>query len=253
MTWLYAVGSVIIVSLVSFVGVMALSFSGARLQKILFLLVALATGALFGDVTLHLLPKIFSAGEDGSFGAFGMLLGILVFFSLEKFLHWRHSHQVTDCDDPEHHHQIQPVGYLNLLADGLHNLLDGAIIGASFLISPTIGFATALAVILHEIPQEIGDFAILINAGFSRHRAILFNALSASLAIVGVIVSLTVGVKIEQFSQFFLALAAGGFLYIAGSDLVPELHKVTELKKSLIQFLFLLTGIALMFGLLLFE
>lgn len=250
--WFYALASVVIVSLISFVGVIALSFSETRLRKILFLLVALATGTLFGDVALHLLPEIFSAGKDNLLGAIGMLAGILVFFSLEKFLHWRHSHQVDDCNDPLHH-QIQPVGHLNLIADGLHNLLDGAIIGASFLASPAIGFATTIAVILHEIPQEIGDFAILINAGFSRQRAVWFNALSASLAIVGTVLALMLGTVTEQFIPFTLALAAGGFLYIAGSDLVPELHKVTELKKSLAQFLALLIGIALMFSLLLLE
>jgi zinc and cadmium transporter len=246
MIWFYTLTSVVIVSLISFVGIIALSFNETRLRKILFLLVALATGTLFGDVALHLLPEIFSLGRNNLLGAGGMLAGILVFFSLEKFLHWRHSHQVDDCDNPLHHHQIQSVGYLNLIADGLHNLLDGAIIGASFLVNPAIGLATTLAVILHEIPQEIGDFAILINAGFSRVRAIWFNALSASLAIIGAIIALFLGLAIEQFTPFLLALAAGGFLYIAGSDLVPELHKTTDLKKSSLQLLAIIIGIALM-------
>ncbi|MEK7209136.1 MAG: ZIP family metal transporter [Patescibacteria group bacterium] len=252
--WFYALGSVILVSLASLVGVVALSVSETRLRQILFLLVALATGALFGDVVIHLLPEIFNAGGDTTTAAFGILAGLLLFFSLEKFLHWRHTHEVDNCDEPAHHHRrVQPLGYLNLIADGFHNLLDGAIIGVSFLASPAIGLATTLAVILHEIPQEIGDFGILIHAGFSRGRAILFNALSASLAIVGVIAALIFGVLTEQFTLGLLALAAGGFLYLAGSDLVPELHKTTDPKKSFLQFGAMLIGIALMFALTFLE
>ncbi|MBI2097852.1 MAG: ZIP family metal transporter [Candidatus Vogelbacteria bacterium] len=246
--WFYAVGSVVVVSLISLVGVIALALNESRLRQILFFLVALAAGALFGDVTIHLLPEIFAGGEANA-AALTVLTGILIFFSLEKFLHWRHSHQVDECEDPNHHERIQPVGHLNLIADGLHNLLDGAIIGASFLTSPAVGLATTIAVILHEIPQEIGDLGVLLHAGFSRGRAVLFNALSASLAIAGVIAALLVGGETEQFTQGFLALAAGGFLYIAGSDLVPELHKTTDPKKSLAQFGAILIGIILMLAL----
>jgi len=247
--WFYAVASVVAVSLVSFVGVIALSINEERLRKILFLLVALATGALFGDVTIHLLPEIFQDESSHATAAVAILLGILLFFSLEKFLHWRHTHDVDNCGDPKHHQSIHPVGHLNLIADGLHNLIDGVIIGVSYLTSPAIGLATTLAVILHEIPQEIGDFGILIHAGFTRRRAILFNALSASLAIIGVILVLIFGTVTVQFTGGFLALAAGGFLYIAGSDLVPELHKTTDPKKSVLQFGAILLGLAFMFAL----
>lgn len=251
--WLYSLGSVILVSLISLVGITALTLDERRLRKILFLLVAMAAGALFGDVVIHILPEIFSDGKENLTAALGILIGILLFFSLEKFLHWRHSHQVDDCDDPAHNVRIQPVGHLNLLADGIHNLLDGVIIGVSFLASPAVGFATVLAVILHEIPQEIGDFGILIHAGFSRRRAVLFNALSASLAIAGVITALLIGAATEKFTASFLALAAGGFLYIAGSDLVPELHKTIDPKKSLAQFGAIILGIILMFLLVFIE
>ncbi|MBI2100410.1 MAG: ZIP family metal transporter [Candidatus Vogelbacteria bacterium] len=250
--WLYSLGSVAIVSLISFAGAIALALDERRLRKLLFLLVALAAGALFGDVTIHILPEIFAGGETNA-AALAMLAGILIFFSLEKFLHWRHSHQVDECEDPTHHELIQPVGHLNLIADGLHNLLDGAIIGASFLTAPAIGLTTTIAVILHEIPQEIGDLGVLLHAGFSRRRALLFNALSASLAIIGVVAALLVGAEIEQFTSEFLALAAGGFLYIAGSDLVPELHKTTDPRKSIAQFGAIIIGIILMLALTLIE
>jgi len=250
--WLYALGSVTAISAISLVGAIALAVNETRLRRILFSLVALAAGALFGDVFIHILPEIFT-GATTTNAALWILTGILIFFSLEKFLHWRHSHEVDDCENPEHHRGIHPIGHLNLIADGLHNLLDGAIIGASFLTSPAVGLATTFAVILHEIPQEIGDFGILIHAGFSRGRALLFNLLSASLAIVGVTVALLIGAAAEKFTASFLALAAGGFLYIAGSDLVPELHKTTDPKKSLAQLAAVIIGIVLMFLLTLIE
>ncbi|MEK7585274.1 MAG: ZIP family metal transporter [Patescibacteria group bacterium] len=244
--WLSAVGSVVAVSLISLVGVVTLVLNEARLRQMLFALVALAAGALFGDVMFHLLPELFAESTFGPSVAGAVITGLLLFFILEKFLHWRHNHQVDECDDPNHVH-IKPLGHLNLVADGLHNLLDGAIIGAAFLASPGLGLATTLAVILHEIPQEIGDFAILIHAGFSKGRAILFNILSASLALVGVVASLWLGDKVAALNPLILALAAGGFLYIAGSDLVPELHKTTDPKKSLIQFLAIIFGVFLMY------
>lgn len=252
LTWIYALASVIAVSSISLIGVAALSTNQERLRRILFLLVALATGALFGDVTIHLLPEIFRSGASETAATGAILGGILLFFSLEKFLHWRHTHEVDNCNDPNHH-TIHPVGHLNLVADGLHNLIDGIIIGVSFLASPAIGFATTVAVILHEIPQEIGDFGILIHAGFSRGRAIFFNVLSASFAIVGVVIALIFGAATAQFTTWFLALAAGGFLYIAGSDLVPELHKTTDPRKSAMQFGAMILGIALMFALTFLE
>ncbi|MFH1170016.1 MAG: ZIP family metal transporter [Candidatus Vogelbacteria bacterium] len=248
MIWLYALASVVIVSLISLIGLITFPVSDERLRKMLFILVALAVGALFGDTIIHLLPEIFSATGGQTSAVIGMLAGILIFFILEKFLHWRHSHTLDDCGKTENgqHQTIKPVGHLSLIADGLHNLIDGIIIGVSYLVSPAVGLATTLAVILHEIPDEIGNFGVLIHAGFSRRQAIGFNALSASLAIVGTVVALAFGTIIIQFTSVFLALAAGGFLYIAGSDLVPELHKTTDLKKSALQLLAIIIGISLM-------
>ena len=245
--WLYALGSVVLVSLASLAGVIALSVSETRLRQLLFLLVALATGALFGDVVIHLLPEIFSASDSTTAAAVGVLAGVLLFFSLEKFFHWRHTHEVDHCDQPEHQqqHGVQPLGYLNLIADGFHNLLDGAIIGVSFLASPAIGLATTIAVILHEIPQEIGDFGILLHAGFSRGRAILFNALSASH-----FVYIATPNELHARHAIAAALLTRNDVH---ADLVPELHKTTDPKKSLLQFGAMLIGIALMFTLTFLE
>jgi zinc and cadmium transporter len=163
-----------------------------------------------------------------------------LFFALEKFLRWRHEHAV-----PSNGH-IRPFGYLNLIADGLHNFIDGLLIGASYLAGLRVGLATTLAVILHEIPQEIGDFGVLVQAGFTRTKALLFNLLSASVAIAGTVVALLIGQRIERFTAVMLPLAAGGFVYIAGSDLLPELNKDIDPTRSTIQLASMISGAALM-------
>jgi len=251
MVWVYTLSSVVLVSLISLICVFTLSWREEVLRKVLVVLVALAAGALFGDALIHLLPEIFEESENTLFSALGVLSGIIIFFSLEKFLHWRHSHNVLEDGDTHTHYA--PLGMVSLVSDGFHNFLDGLIIGASFLVSPTIGFATTLAVVLHEIPQEIGDFAILVHAGYSRKRALLLNLLSSLLAIAGAVLALILGGAVGDISLFVLPLAAGGFLYLAGSDLVPELHKTTDPKKSLIQFSALIVGIMLMVLLAIFE
>ncbi|MEA1929407.1 MAG: ZIP family metal transporter [Patescibacteria group bacterium] len=254
MIWIYTLTSVIVVSLISLVGVLFLLLKESRLQKYLSILVALATGALFGDALLHLLPEIFSEAENTLLPSILVLGGILLFFVLEKFLRWSHSHELTACDcPPEGHKTVKTVGQLSLVSDGFHNLLDGVIIAASYLVSPPIGIATTIAVILHEIPQEIGDFAILIHSGFSKARALLFNLFSGSLAILGAVVTLLIGVWADNLTTILLPIAAGGFLYLAGSDLVPELHKTTGFKKSIFQLIAFLIGIAAMLLLLFLE
>ncbi len=252
--WLASLGSVAAVSLISLVGVVALAWQENQLRRVLFWLVALSAGALLGDVFIHIFPELFANGAETLPLSIAILGGILIFFGLEKFLAWHHSHQVLDCPTCDHHtHAIAPFGYLNLISDGLHNLIDGIIIAAGFLSSPAIGLATTFAVILHEIPQEIGDFGVLLQAGFSRWQAIIFNLLSASLAILGATLTLLIGSKLSGANDFLLALTAGGFVYLAGSDLVPELHKTTEFKKSLGQLIALIAGIGLMAALTLLE
>jgi zinc and cadmium transporter len=135
---------------------------------------------------------------------------------------------------------------MNLIGDGIHNFLDGMIIGASYAVSLSIGIATTLAVILHEIPQEIGDFGILLHGGLTRKKALFFNFLTATLAIAGTVISLVIGTQVKKYSLILLPVTAGGFIYIAGSDLIPELHKELSLPKSIMQFISMLFGIAIM-------
>ena len=210
-------------------------------------MVSLAVGGVFGDAFIHLLPESFERLGSKEQASILVLAGIFAFFVLEKFLLWRHQH-VLGSD-----HGVHPVGYMNLLADGAHNFIDGVIIGASYAINLHVGLATTLAVVFHEIPHELGNFFVLLYAGFSKGKALFFNFLSALFAVLGTIISLLIGSSIADFSGVMLPLAAGGFIYIAGSDLVPELNKEATLSKSLVQLLAIGLGVGLMFLLTLLE
>jgi zinc and cadmium transporter len=235
------------VSLLSLVGIAFISISEQRLKRIIFVLVSLAVGSLFGDAFIHLLPESFEKFEAKVEASLWVLVGIFLFFILEKFLLWRHEHTL------EANHPIHPVGYMNLFADGVHNFIDGTIIGASYLVSLPVGIATTIAVIFHEIPHELGNFFVLLYAGFTKTKALFFNFLTGLFAILGTLVALLVGSRVEDFSSMMLPLAAGGFIYIAGSDLVPELNKEVELSKSLVQLVAIATGVGLMLLLALVE
>lgn len=248
MIWLYSITSVIIVSLISLIGIITLFTTDKKLCELVSFLVGLATGALFGGAFLHMIPEAFKEISNETVASIFILLGIAMFFILEKFLHWHHEHHHHDKED-----HIKPFGYLNLISDGIHNLIDGIIIAAAYMINIEVGIATTVAVLLHEIPQEIGDFGLLVHAGFSRSKALLLNLLSASLSLVGVIIVFIVGTSITSITAYILAIAAGGFIYIAGSDLVPELHKTNDFKSSMKQFLSIGLGIAIMFLFVIFE
>lgn len=246
----YALLSTLMVSLVALVGIFTLSLRRQWLDEILFLLISLSAGALLGDTFFHLLPEVIEA-----VGAFSLpvslltLAGIVIFFLLEKFVIWHHHHTIETPEDHAHHHHSHPhsVGVMNLVGDALHNLIDGMVIAASFLISPTVGVATTIAVILHEIPQEIGDFGVLIHSGFSVKKALFFNFLSGLVAVFGAIIVLVIGDHTEILLPYLLPFISGGFIYIACSDLIPELKKETVTHRSLLQFLALVVGIGVMY------
>jgi zinc and cadmium transporter len=238
--YFYTLFSVFLVSLISLVGVVTLSLKISRLRKILSFLVSFAAGALLGGVFIHILPEV-SEKEGLALGQSLLILwGILAFFTLEKIVHWRHCHQPT-CS--QHPHSL---GVMNLVGDGLHNFTDGILIAASFMVDDSLGLATTLAVVFHEIPQEIGDFSVLIYAGFTKAKALFFNFLSALLAVLGAVLTLILGSQIKGLTSVLLPLTAGGFLYIATADLIPELKKEESLVKTTIQLVSLLLGIGLM-------
>jgi len=233
--------STLLVSLISLVGIFFITMKEQMFKRLLLLLVSFASGTLLGAAFIHLIPESLFPQPSSTYNetvVIAILVGILAFFLLEKFL-WRHCHE-RECP-------IHTFAYLDLLGDGVHNFIDGVVIAASFITSIPLGATTTLAVVAHEIPQEIGDFGILIYGGFSKVKALLYNFLTAIIAIFG-------ATFMYFFSSFFpsnsleylLAFAAGGFIYIATSDLIPELHKETETAKSAAQFFLLLLGITLM-------
>jgi zinc and cadmium transporter len=236
-----------IVSLVSLIGVFSLSLREELMKKYTGLFISLAVGALLGNAFINLIPEAFENSPNSLLVSLLIITGIFFSFIVEKFIHWHHHGE--DKDKLNTH----PVGKLILFNDGFHNFLDGIAIGISFLISIPIGIATSLAVILHEIPQEIGDFAVLIHSGYDKKRALWLNFLSALTAVFGVIIVLIFGSIAEIFTVWVLPIAAGGFIYIAVADLIPELHKTKELKYSILQILSVLFGILIMVVLLYLE
>lgn len=175
-----------------------------------------------------------------------IIAGILIFFIVEKFVHWHHH-----GEDKEKH--VHPVGKLILFTDGFHNFIDGAIIGASFLVSVPIGIATTIAVVLHEIPQEIGDFAVLLHAGYKKSKAILLNFISALASMVGLFAVFIFGNIFDGIATYVVPIAAGGFIYIAVADLIPELHKTKSIKHSILQIVIIALGVLSMVALLALE
>ena len=242
--WLSTLASVIVVSLISLIGVLTFSLKEENLKKILLYLVSFSAGGLFGDAFIHLIPE---AAEESGFGIHVSLLilfGIIISFVVEKFLQWRHCHIPTS---EEHPHSF---AYMNLFGDAVHNFIDGLIIGGSYFVSIPLGLATTLAVVFHEIPQEIGDFGVLIYGGFNKSRAIFFNFSTALTAIFGAIVALGLGFYLQGFTPLLVPFAAGNFIYIAGSDLIPELRKDEPgFPKSILQLASFILGVVILLSL----
>jgi zinc and cadmium transporter len=245
--YIYGIVGVFIVSLVSLVGVFSLSLKEDILKKYINFFISLAIGALLGDAFIHIIPEAFESGINTSLVGVLIIIGIVLFFIIEKFIHWHHHGEDKDED------HIHPVGKLVLFTDGFHNMIDGVIIGASFLISVPIGIATTIAVILHEIPQEIGDFAVLIHAGYTKKRALWLNFLSALASVVGLLIVYIFGNIVNNSILWFMPIAAGGFIYIAVADLIPELHKTRNIKHSIIQLCIIMAGVIAMLALLFLE
>lgn len=229
-------GATVLVSLVSFAGVVLLPYKGKTARMLMFAFVVFAVGTLLGAAFLDLLPEAIESA-DVSLVMQAVLAGILTFFIIEKVLYWHHHHG-------EHVEKEKPLAYLNLFGDGLHNFFDGAAIAASFLASTELGITTTIAVVLHEIPQEVGDFSLLLYSGLSRGKALLFNFLSALVAVIGALVFYYSSSIIGDLKPLGLAFTAGMFIYIATVDMLPELQKEPRFRKSLAQFFFIMLGIA---------
>jgi len=233
---LIIITALFLMSLISFFGVSALVVRKDLLKKILSLLVAFSAGSLLATAFLELIPE----GYEQTSSLLFVIIGIMLFFAIESVIHWHHSH---NSDEDGHFHKLHPSVYLSLIGDAVHNFVDGAIIAASFLISIPSGIATTIAIAAHEIPQEFGDFAVLISGGLKVGRALLLNFLSAVFAVLGGITSYFLLSKLSYFIPFVNLIAAGGLIYIATADLFPKLHEEKDYRKVLLQALGIILGI----------
>ncbi len=248
----FAIASVVLVSLVSFVGAVTLFLNRERVKTILTVFVGLSVGTLLGGAIFHLLPEALEKNGGYSYGlGFLILLGVIVFFALDNLIHWHHSHNL-----PEKHSVTEKpnVAFLNFFGDGVHNFMDGLIIAGSFMISIPLGITTTLAVILHEIPQELADFGVLIYSGLKTGRALMLNFYSATLAILGASIGLLFGSQSDIFLKLILPFGVGSFIYIGCSNLIPELIGTkVPLKNRIFNMLFIITGLVIMYLLVFLE
>jgi zinc and cadmium transporter len=205
-----------VISLISFIGVFAIPLE--KFKKAIPLLVALAAGTMIGDVFLHIIPNaIEERRENFDPSSFiWIIVGICLFYLLETSIHWHHHHSTTDMEKPHHIAKIATVG------DLMHNFFDGLGVAVAFSISPAVGYATTLAYILHEIPQEIGDYAIFISSGWSRKKALFINFITGLIAVLGTVIGLVLIKSWEPIELPILMLTAGSLIYIALADLIPE-------------------------------
>lgn len=235
----YILLATLIVSLISLTGVLFIWMNEKTLDALVELLVSFAVGGLLGGAFLHLLPESMKSNNPAIF--IHVLSGIIIFFLIEKVIHWRHCH-IGKCD-------AHSFTNMNMIGDGVHNFMDGMIIAASFATDVRLGYVTTFAVAAHEIPQEIGDFAILIYGGFSKSKALLFNLISALTAFAGAFIAYISFKQILWLKGFLIPFTAGGFIYIALVDMMPELHKKAKGGKAALQIAIILFGIFLMWWL----
>lgn len=263
---------IIIIGSLSLLGAVMISIREKTLDKILFILIAFATGTILASALFDLIPeslhhlkelKTEGAAIAESLLFIFVIFGFVMFFIIERFIYWFHGH-AHEKDDQlvcyagidegggmsiNKGNKIKSFALLNLIGDGLHNFLDGVIIMVAFMSGTRNGIIVTLAVLFHEFPQEIGDFGILIYGGFSKKKALFFNFLSGMVALLGGLLAFVLSDVLELFNFFFLAFSGGGFLYIASAELMPELLKQEDLKKSIIQALIFLSGLLLIMSL----
>jgi zinc and cadmium transporter len=283
-TWIYALGSVFLIGLIALAGVIAIPVTRKTLNRVVFLLVGLASGAMLGNAIFHLLPESFENASSPMMASVLIAAGYVGCYVLVKGMHLLgghchhcesdspfhedecnqppcgcaerkggHDHESHDHDESEHDadHQrplldIDPTGHMSLISHGLDNFCDGILIGVSYLVGIPVGLATTLAIVLHEIPMEFGGFGVLVRAGFSRRNAILVNFSSAVVAMVGTVLTLWLGTTIKVLPPVLTPIACGVVLYNVASGLIPQLQKEKNPRRSLVQFLLMLLGLGVM-------
>jgi len=231
------IAATVAVSLLSLLGISLFFVGKKKLDFVMFFLVSFSTGVLFGAALFDLLPESMK-GISPQLALEITFIGIIITFALEKIIHWHHHH----ADDNRLDRHEKPLGMLTLIGDAFHNFFDGVAIAASFIVSGPLGITTTVAVALHEIPHEIGDFGLLLYAGYTKTKALIYNFISALTAIAGGVLFYFFSGGIQHIEGYALAFTAGTFIYIAGANLLPELHKETKAKNSIMQMIFILLG-----------
>lgn len=258
----YIISSSLLISAISVIGIMGAAVNERYLRRGIVVLVSLSLGALLGDAFIHLIPEALEEAGNSKLVSLLVIFGILLSFVIEKILGWHHGHGHDNmspevCIEESNAGKfavrptsgILPLGRMILFSDGIHNFMDGIIIGASFLVSFEVGIASVLAIAFHEIPQEIGDFGLLLYAGYEKKRALWLNFLSALSVVFGAIAFIIFGEALELGVPYILPFAAGSFIYIAASDLIPELHKRRGFGSLVVQLIFAALGVAVMYAL----
>lgn len=243
-TFYWILGSGVVMSIIALVGSITLILKESTLQRIILPLVAFAAGTLIGGAFFHMIPAgIDEYGNNTSFYLW-LVGGFTLFFALEQILHWHHHH--TEVVDHDHikEKKKEPLTYLILIGDGLHNFVGGLAVAGTFLIDIKLGIMAWIAAAAHEIPQELGDFGVLVHGGWKKKQALLFNLLSAITFLIGGLISYYISRSIDV--TFLVPFAAGNFIYIGATDLVPEFKKHDGIKKNLLYFTTFLGGLLLM-------
>jgi len=244
MTLFFIIISTILIALISLIGIFVFTLTKLRMQGSILVLVALSAGAMFGNAVFHLIPETIELSQTGPFSLFTSLLiltlAFVLSFQFEQWFSWHHCHNADHCDTKH------PYGHLVLLSDVIHNFIDGIIIATAFIVSPAVGIFTAIAIALHEIPQELGDYAVLLHSGWEKRKAALANFMTATTVIVGGIVGYFLTQSVSIAVPFLVPFAAGSFLYIATSDLIPELKHQTNAKVISLHSCIFLLALALM-------
>jgi zinc and cadmium transporter len=227
----------LLMSAIAMVGSLTLVLPEGTLSRLLLPLVAFAAGSLLGGAFFHMIPAGLGAGYDPLQAGALILAGFSAFFVMEQCLHWHHCHRAqSECR--------QPLTYLILIGDGLHNFLGGLAIAGTFLIDFRLGLTTWLAAAAHEVPQELGDFAVLVHGGWSRRKALLYNVLSGLTFLLGGLLTYALSFTLDM--SWLILLAAGNFLYIGASDLVPEVNKHDDLRANAVHLVAFLAGLGLL-------
>ncbi len=233
----WIVAATFFVSLLGFAGIFSLSISEKRMKELTFILTSFAIGGLLGGAFFHLLPE--SMEGMGSEDAFMLVLvGFLAFLLIETYFHWHHC---SECD-------VHPYSYLMLVGDAIHNIIDGIVISGSFFVSVPFGIVTTIVIFGHEFPQQLGIFGVLVHGGFDKKKAMIYSYLAQATVILGGLGGYFLATSVEGLSSALLPFAAGGFIYIAASDLIPEMHKETG-GKRLLSLAVMLFGLLFMWAL----